>query len=284
MATLKQIRRRIRAIQSTQQITRAMEMVAAAKLKRAQERVLASRPYAAHIQQMLESLAAAAQTLSHPLFEQREVRQRAEVVIASDKGLCGSFNMNIFRTAERDFGQARDNVRLLPVGRRTNLYFSKRDWKIAWSLPELGDAADPGRARTLGAEVVRMFLSGEVDRVDLLYTRYISTMSRRVVTVQLLPISGVQTEKAERAGEYIFEPSPEVIFNTLLPRYVENRIMQAMAESLASEFSARMISMGAATKNAEEVIGNLTLVLNRLRQAAITREISEIVGGADALK
>ena len=284
MATLKQIRRRIRGIQSTKQITKAMEMVAAAKLKRAQDRVLASRPYAARIQGMLESLAGAAQDLSHPLFSERPVRRQALIVIASDKGLCGSFNMNIFRTVERDHLQDQSSIALLPVGRRACQYFGKRDWTIPWQLPEMGDQADAVKVRSLAQEAVRMFLAGEVDAVDLVYTQYISTMNRRVLVSGLLPIRAAASAATGSRKDYIFEPSPEAIFRTLLPRYVENRVLQAMAESLASEFSARMVSMGAATKNAEDVIGSLTLVMNRLRQAAITREISEIVGGADALK
>jgi len=284
MATLKQIRRRIRSVQSTQQITKAMEMVAAAKLKRAQDRVTASRPYAAGIRGILESLSTAAQGLAHPLFEQRPVRHRLVVVIASDKGLCGSFNMNVFRMAERHAVAHGAAVRLVPVGRRANLHFGKRGWQIPWKIADLGDQVDVATARLLANEVVRAFVSGEADLVELVYTQYISTMSRRVVVAPLLPISSEESAERPSRTEYIFEPSPAAIFGSLLPRYVENRILQAMAESLASEHSARMVSMGAATRNAADVIANLTLVRNRLRQAAITREISEIVGGADALK
>jgi F-type H+-transporting ATPase subunit gamma len=303
MATIKQIRRRIRSIQSTQQITKAMEMVAASKLKRAQDRVTASRPYARRIQGILESLAAAARSLSHPLFEQRAVHRRTLIVLSSDKGLCGSFNMNIFRLVEKEF-PTRD-LALVPLGRRANQYFGRRGWRIPSSQPEIGDQADRAMAKAVAAEVVRMFLAGETDRVDILYTQFLSTMTRRVTIEPLLPIraaaepekggasaggarAGARTEggaAVEPSGrDYIFEPSPEAIFQTLLPKYVENRMLQAMAESLASEHSARMVSMGAATKNAADVIASLTLIRNRLRQAAITREISEIVGGAEALR
>jgi F-type H+-transporting ATPase subunit gamma len=298
MATLKQIRRRIRSVKNTQQITKAMEMVAAAKLRRSQDRVTAARPYAAAIGAMLENLAAAAGDLSHPLFEVRPVRRRALVVIASDKGLCGSFNMNVIRTAERmvhegDRGGGHGERTaapaeppawdLVPVGRRVNRYFGKRDWTFPCALPELGDQVDAMKARALAQELVAMQLGGQVDRVDLLYTQFLSTMSRRVVSVPVLPVAAGRTD-GRPAREYIYEPSAEAIFHTLLPRYVENRILQAMAESLASEHSARMVSMGAATNNARDVITNLTMVGNKIRQAAITREISEIVGGADGLK
>lgn len=284
MATLKQIRRRIRSVRSTQQITKAMEMVAAAKLRRAQDRVVASRPYAARIGAMLEALSAAAGELRHPLFEERAVVRRALVVVASDKGLCGAYNMNVFRAAERALeGAVHESVELIAVGRRANQYFRKRGWTSPCSVPELGDQVDPMVARGLAQELVAMQLDRRVDRVDLLYTRFVSTVSRRVEQQVVLPVSAPASEGSRRS-EYIFEPSPQEIFGTLLPRYVENRILQAMAESLASEHSARMVSMGAATKNARELIDHLTLVGNKLRQAAITREISEIVGGAEGLK
>ena len=284
MATLKQIRRRIRSVRSTQQITKAMKMVAAAKLRRSQDRVVASRPYAARIGAMLEALSAVAGELRHPLFELRPVRRRALVVIASDKGLCGAYNMNVFRAAEKSLeGIDRGTVELVAVGRRANQYFRKRGWTSAYNVAELGDQADPFLARAMAQELVGMQLEGRVDRVDLMYTRFVSTVSRRVEQVAVLPVA----PPGSGAGpglEYIYEPSPEEIFRTLLPRYVENRLLQAIAESLASEHSARMVSMGAATKNARELIDHLTLVGNKLRQAAITREISEIVGGAEGLK
>ncbi|MCA9755408.1 MAG: ATP synthase F1 subunit gamma [Candidatus Eisenbacteria bacterium] len=284
MATLKQLRRRIRSIKNTQQITKAMEMVAAAKLRRAQGRALASRPYAQKTSEMLQSLAAAAATLSHPLFEQRPVETTSLVVVASDKGLCGSFNMNVFRQLERQFeAEARRGVSLYPVGRRANLYFGKRDWTIDGKVPQLGDQLDFEKARLLALELTNAFIAGKTDKVQLMYTKFRTVASREVVIEDLLPI--VPREDAEGAvAGYIFEPSPERIFDTLLPRYVQNRVLQAMAESIASEHAARMLAMGAATKNAKEVLGNLSLQANRMRQAAITKEILDIVGGAEALK
>jgi F-type H+-transporting ATPase subunit gamma len=285
MATLKQLRHRIRSVKSTQQITKAMEMVAAAKLKRAQDRVLASRPYAARIAGMLQSLAGSAASLAHPLFEVRPIERRAVVVIASDKGLCGSYNMNIFRGVEALLADSPpEAIALLAVGRRANQYFVKRPWPMPYRMAEVGDQVDPTKARALALELTRMYLAKEVDLVELAYTQFISTMNRRFRVEPILPIRAAEAEAHANAANYIFEPSPDAIFGTLLPRYVENRVLQAMAESLASEHGARMVSMGAATKNAADVIDHLTLVLNRLRQAAITREISEIVGGADALK
>lgn len=283
MSTLKQLRRRIRSIKNTQQITKAMEMVAAAKLRRAQGRALASRPYAQKTAEMLQSLAAAAQSLSHPLFERRPVQARAIVVVASDKGLCGSFNMNVFRFVERQFvGTERGAVRLYPVGRRANLYFGKREWTISGKVPQLGDQLDLEKARTLALDLARAFTAGEIDQVQLVFTKFRTVASREVVIEDLLPI--VPREDAAGAvSSHIFEPSPERIFETLLPRYVQNRVLQAMSESIASEHAARMLAMGAATKNAKEVLGTLSLQANRMRQAAITKEILDIVGGAEAL-
>jgi F-type H+-transporting ATPase subunit gamma len=284
MATLKQIRRRIRSVKSTQQITKAMEMVAAAKLRRAQDRVVASRPYSTGLRTMLQNLSAAAGEVSHPLFEVRPVRRRALVLIASDKGLCGSFNMNIFRQGERLLaGLDRTNVELIPVGRRANQYFGKRGWSLPHAIPELGDQVDPMMAKALAQDLIQLFARGEVDQVEILYTKFVSTVSRRVETLEILPVAPESVEAGPRV-DYIYEPTPAAIFTTLLPRYVENRVLQAMAESLASEHSSRMVSMGGATKNAREVIDHLTLVGNKLRQAAITREISEIVGGAESQK
>ncbi len=284
MSTLKQLRRRIRSIKNTQQITKAMEMVAAAKLRRAQNRALASRPYSEKTTEMLQSLAAAASSLTHPLFEQRDVENRSLGIIASDKGLCGSFNMNVFRHVERSFpASERSDISLYPIGRRANMYFGKRDWTIGGGVELLGDQIQFQLAKEMASEFTRAFTAGETDKVQLVYTKFRTVASREVVIEDLLPI--VPREDAEGAGgDYIFEPSPEKIFDTLLPRYVMNRVLQAMAESIASEHAARMLAMGAATKNAKEVLDNLTLTANRLRQAAITKEILDIVGGAEALK
>jgi F-type H+-transporting ATPase subunit gamma len=285
MATLKQIRRRIRSVKNTGQITKAMEMVAAAKLRRAQDRALASRPYSQKTAEMLQSLAAAAENLSHPLFEQREVRHRTFVVIASDKGLCGSFNMNVFRHLERMVPPGeRASVALCPVGKRATQYFGKRDWKRAGGLPVLGDQVQLMHARELANTLTQAFIEGRTDSVQLVFTRFKTVASREVVIEDLLSIVPKQAAPGGTRKDYIFEPDPEAIFQTLLPRYATNRVLQAIAESIASEHAARMLAMGAATKNAKEVLGQLQLQGNRLRQASITKEILDIVGGAEALK
>jgi F-type H+-transporting ATPase subunit gamma len=283
MATLKQIRRRIRSVENTRQITKAMEMVAAAKLRRAQQRAESIRPYTAKMQEVLSHLARSPSARNDPLFEIREVHRRAWIVIASDKGLCGSYNHNVFRQVELKLqGMDRSGVLLIPVGRRAVEHFRRRAWEMTDEFRELGDQLRIELAAALGRRAVELYRSGEVDRVDLVFTHFITTASRRVVEEPLLPISPPEGETGEQ--EYIFEPSPEVILRILLPRYVEGRVRTALADALASEHSARMLAMGNATRNAEDMIKTLTLVRNRLRQAAITKEITEIVGGAEALR
>ncbi len=282
MATLKQIRRRIRSVQSTEQITRAMKMVAAAKLRKAQSRAEAARPYAGAMERTLVNLSGAARSLSHPLFEQRELKRVLLAVVASDKGLCGAFNANVFRRAERRIAElGRDRVRLAPIGKRTCAYFVRRGWSLQDAVRTLGDQVDLELVRELAGRVIGLFLAGEVDRVEFLYTRFITTSRRSVEIGTLLPVA--PEAGAEGEVDFIFEPDPETIFNALLPRYIQTRILSILADSLASEHSARMIAMGNATRNAEDMTASLTLMANKLRQAAITKELLEIVGGASAL-
>jgi len=283
MATLKQIRRRIRSVQSTQQITKAMEMVAAAKLRKAQARAEAAGPYARKMEQALVNLSAAARSLAHPLFEKREARRVLVHVVASDKGLCGAFNTNVFRRAEEHVHElGRENVVLVPVGKRACAHFGRRGWDMSQAVPRLGDRVNLGLVRSLGRAAVELFTSGAVDRVDFVSTRFVTTATRRVEVISLIPITPVGEEGGGSA--YIFEPDAETIFRDLLPRYVDTRILSVLANTLAAEFAARMLSMGNANQNADEMISSLTLTANKLRQAAITRELSEIVGGTAALE
>ena len=285
MATIKDIRRRIRSIQSTQQITKAMEMVSAAKLRRAQDRIQLLRPYTGKMTDVLQSLATAASGRSDPLFDRREIKRQLCMVVASDKGLCGAFNANVFRQIEGDFPRdRRDTVDLVPVGKRASDYFGKRRWNIPHKVPELGDQLDLAKAQFLARFVTDRFKSGDVDQVDLIYTKFITTGTRRIVREILLPIAPPAAAEGRALKDYIFEPSADAIFGDLLPRYIQTRVMAALADSLASEHAARLVSMTAATKNAGEVIDALILVRNKLRQAAITKEISELVGGAEALR
>jgi F-type H+-transporting ATPase subunit gamma len=285
MATLRDIRRRIRSVENTKQITRAMEMVAAAKLRRSQNRVVAARPYARKMEEVLGALAVAAQSLSHPLFEERPVARRAVVVLASDRGLCGAYNGNILRLGEETLrARPRGENVLVTIGKRGQDYFRRRGWTPRLTYTDIPDPISVARAREITDALLRLYLEREVDEVILVYTKFVSALTRTLVAAPFLPIRPPAGGGKTAPADYIFEPGPERIFETLLPRYAVTRIMEALLEARASEHAARMVAMGSATKNAEEMIRDLSLIRNRARQAAITKEISELVGGAEALK
>ena len=283
MATLRDIKRRIKSVRNTQQITKAMEMVAAAKLRRAQGRAVAARPYARGMEEMLGNLAATLAQMQHPLTEARPVQKRAVLVFASNRGLAGSYNAQIIRFTEQQLRAAEGGeVRLVLIGKKLNDYFRRRSYPVLQMYPDLPDQAQLEVAQRLTRQAIDWFMNGEVDAVDLVYSQFVSAMTRNTVRVPFLPIGAGVT--AGVARDYIFEPNAAELVDRLLPRYVTTRMLQAFAESYASEHSARMLAMGAARKNAGELIDGLVLKRNRLRQATITKELSEIVGGAEALK
>ena len=287
MASLKDLRRRIRATKSMQQIFKAMEMVAAAKLRRAQLRAQAASPYSAKISAMLANLAGAAAEVEHPLFKQREVRTTALVIITADRGFAGAYNTSILRVAEQRLRSApAGSVQCVVVGRKGRDYLRRRGYPVLAAHTELPGEASLELARTLTNDLTQRFMSGEVDRVEVLYTHFVNAIVRRVTQETFLPIGADATaaQAAASAGSAIFEPDAETIFAELLPRYATAKLYASMADALASEHSARMVAMGSARKNAGELVDSLTLTRNRLRQAMITREISELVGGAEALK
>jgi F-type H+-transporting ATPase subunit gamma len=283
MPAARDILRRIRSVRNTQQITRAMQMVAAAKLRRAQARVEAARPYTGKMQEILESLAGAASSLRHPLFEQRDMTHQALVLFTSDRGLCGSYNANLIRKATLHLQTGPEASHLLiPVGKKGFDWFKSRPWALGDTYLDWRGNLDFERVRTLTRYLLDLFESEHVDRVHLLYTQFISTVSYRVTLEQFLPIR--PPEGADAAAEFIFEPSAESIFASLLPSYALTKVQTAMAEALASEHGARMFAMSNATKNADEMIDSLTLTYNKARQSSITKEMLEIVSGAEALK
>jgi F-type H+-transporting ATPase subunit gamma len=285
MATLRDIKRRIRSVQNTQQITKAMEMVAASKLRRAQSRVLAARPYACGMDAMLENLAPLAAEAGHPLFAARPVARRLLVVMGADRGLCGSYNANLFRTAESHLRSTEgQSTRLFLLGRKARDYFKRRRYDVLEARTDLPAEARLETARTLSQRLQELFLGGEVDAVDLQYTQFVSLLSRRVVREGFLPVASRDAAAAAPVRDHLFEPAPRALLGELLPRYATTKLLQALAESLASEHAARMVAMSAATKNAGEMIDALVLKRNRLRQAGITKELAEIVGGAEALR
>jgi F-type H+-transporting ATPase subunit gamma len=290
MATLRDIKRRIKSVQSTRQITKAMEMVAAAKLRKAQARAHEARPYADGMIQVLGSLSSASEAQSHPLFQKREVKRRGLIVVASDRGLCGAYNSMLMRAADAYLRDAGVPVSFYLVGRKSVDYMARRKRDIRARHTDLPALADFATAREVARAAMNDFLSGQVDAVDLLYTHFISTLRRYVVIEPFLPISGDAIKgaaagagKPAKARDFIMEPSAAEIFEYLLPRYTNTRLFIALAEAYASEHSARMVAMGSANTNAGEMIDQLTLTRNRLRQAVITKEIAEIVGGAEAL-
>jgi F-type H+-transporting ATPase subunit gamma len=283
MASLRDIKRRIRSVQNTQQITKAMEMVSAAKLRRAQSRLEAARPYGHKMKEMLENLAAVAAEVHHPLFEKRPVERRALVVVTADKGLAGSYNAAVIRRAEAYLrSEEGPKTVLITIGRKGREYFRRREYPIIQHYQEMGDQIDMLKAQAVGRAIMNTFLEGEVDEVLVLGTRFISAMSRALTLETFVPIEPPAGKK--EPVDYIFEPDAESIFAALLPRYVTNRMLMLLLEASASEHGARMIAMGSASRNAKEMIEKLTLERNRARQAAITKEIAEIVGGAEALK
>jgi F-type H+-transporting ATPase subunit gamma len=286
MATLRDLRRRIKSVQGTQQITKAMEMVAAAKLRKAQARAESSRPYAVKMQAMLDNLTRAAASLAHPLFEKREVKKVGVVLVTSDRGLCGSYNNNVVHQAERFIKAYRpDQVAVVPVGKKAYSYYSKRPVEIRLKYLGHGGDLDLALVKSITSDLVNLFLSKEVDEIYFVYTRFLSAVSYKVTTEKFLNIeSRVEQKSREALVDYIFEPDPDKIFASLLPDYCMTRVQMALAESFASEHGSRMISMGGATKNAEEMIDHLTLVMNKARQASITKEMLEITTGAEALK
>jgi F-type H+-transporting ATPase subunit gamma len=284
MSSLRALRRRIRSVENTQQITKAMEMVAASKLRRAQSRALASRPYAAKLTRMLANLAGAATELDHPLFKVREVKTIALVVITADRGLCGAFNANLVRAAEARLRKAAPgSISLVLVGKKGRDYFKRRKYPVLAVRTPVPAEASLEFARELTQDLIARFLSGEVDRVEVMGTQFISALNRRVVTETLVPVGSV-AGNAAAAGVAIFEPDAASIFGELLPRYAIARMFSAFADALASEHSARMIAMGSARKNAGELLDLLLLRRNRMRQSVITKELLEIVSGAEALK
>jgi F-type H+-transporting ATPase subunit gamma len=287
MPSLIDLRRRVRAVKNTQQITKAMKMVAASKLRRAQERIMAARPYAAQMQRVLSSLAARVDSSIHPLLTVRDAQPGSRtlvIVVTGDKGLCGSFNTNVVKAAGSFVGRSVQSCSLALVGRKGREYFGRRGFEVAFERVGIFQKLRYEDASGIAGAAVEAFLSGDVDRVMLVYNEFRSVMSQKVVVDQLLPVARAEVEAATGPQvDYLYEPSPEEIFGKLLPRYVEVQVYRALLESNAAFFAAQMTAMDTATKNSAEMIGSLTLYMNKVRQAAITREIIEVVSGAEAL-
>lgn len=291
MASTSDIRRSIRSIESTGQITKAMKMVASAKLRRAQSAVIAARPYSEKVREVLGNLSEKGCS-SHPLQEKREeVKNVLYVLVTADAGLCGGFNSNLIKLCEKTIKNRVEDCAIVAVGKKGRDYFKKRSYSVINEYVNNGDAPGFALSRTIANEVIQLYTEGQYDEVHLIFSRFRSAMSNTPTDIKLLPIE--QEEKVEAAGQseekglssdYIFEPGEEEVLNVLLPAYVETLLYGAIIESKASELGSKMTAMSAATDNANELIRSLTLTLNRARQAAITTEITEIVSGAAALE
>jgi len=304
MPSLIDLRRRVRAVKNTQQITKAMKMVAASKLRRATERIMNARPYAAQMQRVLASVAARVDSSAHPLLTSRERGPDSKtlvIVVTGDKGLCGSFNTNVIKAAGTYIVETRTPTTLGLVGRKGRDFFGRRGFAVLFEQIGIFQKLQFDDARLIAKLATDAFLSGEVDRVMLVYNEFRSVMTQRVVVDQLLPIGRAEVDAAAGGAggaggapvppggdarslvDYLYEPSPQEIFDRLLPRYIEVQVYRALLESNAAFFAAQMTAMDAATRNSAEMIGSLTLYMNKVRQAAITREIIEVVSGAEAL-
>lgn len=284
---LRDIKRRIGSVQSTQKITRAMELISSSRIIRAQQRVEAARPYAEQMRRLMGSVAQRVTNLDHPLLTRREdTNTIGTIVITADRGLAGAYNANVIRAAERDMMSHGERVRLFVAGKKGVSYFRFRGYDIEQSWTGVSDRPSIADARAIASAVAESFSKGEVDEVRLAFTRFDSIAVQRPTVMQLLPATDEFADQEDEGPrtQYLFEPEPEEILGVLLPRYIEGTIFQGMLEAAASEHAARRRAMKAATDNAEELIGTLTRVYNQARQAEITTEIMEIVGGAEALR
>lgn len=288
------LRGRIRSVQATKKITRAMELIAASRIVKAQQRVAAAVPYSEQITEVVKDLAAAGGASQSPLLSGREVKTTAYVVITADRGLCGGYNAGVQRAAEGEIKQdvlKGSDYTVIAVGRKAEGYFRFRGYKIDRTFSGFSDNPTYADAKQIGEYVVEQYLAGNIDRVELVYTRFISAGSQEVVQRPLVPLEREAVEGGDGKGldadgtpaDFEFEPDPGTILDTLLPRYIEARIYAALLNAAASEHAFRQRAMKSATDNAEELIKNLSRIMNRARQDSITTEIMEIVGGAEAL-
>ncbi len=286
MPSLKAIRKRIASVKNTQKITKAMKLVAAARLRRAQEAILAARPYARALEDVIADVARRAGA-SHPLLEEREARAVELIVISSDRGLAGAYNTNVNRAAERfvhDHKADYAAIDVVTVGRKAREYLKRRKVKVVGEHAGASSATAQDRAQTLAHGVIERFQSGKVDAVFVVYNEFKSAITQRVQVEQLLPVRPKVLPPGAPPTDFIYEPGKEEVLGVLLPRYIDVELYRALLEAIASEFGARMSAMDSATSNARDMIAKLTLDYNRARQAAITKELLEIIGGAEALK
>lgn len=284
--SIRDIKRQINSVQNMEQITRAMEMVAASKLRRAQESAQAARPYADKIKEVISSISASNNDITHPMLETREIKKTGYLIITSDRGLAGGYNANVLRklmTTINEKHSSPEEYALFVIGRKGMEYFNKREMPVIEQVTGLSDSPKFSDIKEIASKAVANFENETYDELVLVYNEFVNALQQVPVEKRLLPMTDDTLQQDGQATEYEFEPSPEEVLEDLLPKYAETLIYSALLEGKASEFGARMTAMGSATNNASELIDDLTLVFNRARQAAITQEISEIVAGANAL-
>jgi F-type H+-transporting ATPase subunit gamma len=289
MPSLRDLRRRTKSVKNTQQITKAMKMVSAAKLRRSQDAILSARPFARKMLEVLNSLATRANPEGHPLLRVREPRRVDVVIITADKGLCGSFNANILKTAEAFVKKMEaDDLGLQLVGKKSRDYFRRREFRIRREFVDIFRNLGYDTAGAIARPVIERYSNPDsaegVDAVFLIYNEFKNVMQQDVVVERLLPLEKLHFERREEELDYIYEPSPAAIYDAVIPRHVEYQLWRALLESAAAEHAARMTAMENATKNASELIEQLTLTMNKARQASITKEILEVVSGAEAIQ
>lgn len=286
MSGAKEIRGKIKSIKNTQKITKAMEMVAASKMRKAQDRMTASRPYAEKMRNVIAHLSQAHAEIKHPFMIEREIKRVGYIVVTSDRGLCGGLNVNLFKKTVADMKAHHEKgveIDVVPVGRKAVEYFKRQNANIVAQASQLGDS--PHITDLIGSVKVMLdaFTAGKIDALYLVSNEFVNTMTQQAGVQQLLPVSGSDDDELKHHWDYIYEPDSKEILDGLLMRFVESQVYQGVVENIACEMSARMIAMKAATDNAGDIIGNLETMYNKARQAAITQEISEIVAGASAV-
>ena len=286
MAGAKEIRTKIASIKGTQKITKAMEMVAASKMRRAQERMLATRPYAEKIQNVVSHLSHAHPEYHHPYLDQREPKRVGLIIISTDRGLCGGLNINLFKSviaAMKEWDEAGLEIDLTLIGTKSNGFFKRLSSNITATASHLGDT--PSIVELIGTVKVMLdsYEAGGIDRLYLAHNEFVNTMSQSPIIKQLIPVSGEADEQLKDHWDYIYEPDSRPVMDALMIRYIESLVYQGVVENVACEQAARMVAMKAATDNADDLISELQLIYNKARQAAITQELSEIVSGAAAV-
>ncbi|QQX80283.1 F0F1 ATP synthase subunit gamma [Shewanella sp. KX20019] len=286
MANAKEIKTKIASVQNTQKITSAMEMVAASKMRRAQERMAASRPYAENMRKVIGHVAQGSLEYKHPYLEVREAKRVGYIVVSTDRGLCGGLNVNLFKKVVADVKKQRADgveVEFCPIGARSVQFFASFGGQVSAHASGLGDA--PKLADLIGTVRVMLeaYNEGKLDRLYVVFNKFVNTMSQTPVIEQLLPLPKSEEDEISHHWDYLYEPDPKELLDTLLVRYVESQVYQGVVENIASEQAARMVAMKSATDNAGDLISDLQLVYNKARQAAITQELSEIVAGAAAV-